>query len=77
MNKKIDYLEEARTQVKLANESDIQADYYDEQGEPENAAPHRRITAYHTNQAKMLALVAIAEELRKMNVNLGAIGPQQ
>lgn len=73
MNKQINYLEEAKTQVKFANEEDIQADYYSEQGEPVAAERHSRLMAYHTNQASMLALIAIADELHRLNDNLGGL----
>ena len=68
MSEPIDYLEAAKEQLTKADHRTIEAELY-----PENAAINATLAKYHEEQAHTLALVAIADELRKLNVNLGVL----
>ncbi len=75
-NENIDYLEAAKEQLTKADQSTLEAEFFLDDEQPKRAVAKATLAAYHNEQARTLALIAIADELRKMNVNLGALGPQ-
>lgn len=76
MSTPIDYLEAAKEQLAKADQSTLEAEFFLDEEQPKRAAAKATLAAYHSEQTRTLTLVAIADELRKLNVNLGHLGPQ-